>query len=503
MPQSRGPWGWAHVARVAAIGGIVATSLRTTMTPGRAREGRQAFVRRVCHEADVLEHVISSGFIVVSGSPDEPGWLPACEEDRVMMPSTDHRQALDRARACHVAGLTDEALELATPYLETPGPLRDEAVILVGEVLFRAGRMADVGEHIARCRDRAESPSFRLLAARYSVRIGDFATAREQLEPLKDDTDDRKVARAAAFELVKVLEKTGEYDSAWQTAAAEHRRSTRPFPVGLLEQALLVTARAARQVGTLRIQRASQRVERTAFLAGMPRSGTSLLEQMLDRHPEITGVGENAIPGRMADAIAAEGRGWPSGAQSVPVSVLDSWQARYRDFVRVERGVDSGIWSIDKTVFPMFQPLAVAAVLPGARVIRIVRDPRDTAASLFLSNFDPSWGWTGSLESIERVLAAERSCVPMLLEALETPTVEVCYEKLVQAPRQVLGPQFDLLGVAFEEACLYPEQSSRVVMTLSNEQVRSPINSQGIGRWRNYERFFERTGLAGLDGSRP
>lgn len=411
----------------------------------------------------------------------------------------DYRRVLDSALACHRAGQTDEALELASQCLETSGPVRDEAVVVVGEVLLRSARTPALREHLERYRDLAGEPKLRLLEARCEVQSGNSVAARLLLESIMAECRDRKIARAATFDLVKLLDRAGEYESAWQTAAAEHRRSTLKFPVELLERALLVTAQAAQQAGRLKIRRASRDVERTAFLAGMPRSGTSLFEQMLDRHSSIVGVGENSLPGRMADAIAAEGRGWPSGAQSVPVSTLDAWQDRYTEFVRLQRGVPLENWSLDKTVFPMFQPLAVAAVLPGARVIRIVRDPRDTATSLFLSNFDPTWGWTGSLASIERVLTAERAFVPVILESLNLPTVEVQYEHLVDSPREAIAPALKLLGEELEEDCLHPEESARVVMTLSNEQVRNPINRQGIGRWQHYEQFFTQSGLMNLE----
>ena len=413
--------------------------------------------------------------------------------------NTDYRQALDSALACHRAGHTDEALDFAGRCLEASGPVRDEAVIVVCEVLLRAGRTQELRGHLDRFRDLADSPKWQLLQARCEVQSGNSGVARSILERIKAECSDRKIARAATFDLVKLLDKAGEHESAWQTAAEEHRRSTHKFPVELLERALLVTAQAAQQTGRLKIRRASRDVERTAFLAGMPRSGTSLLEQMLDRHSAIVGVGENPLPGRMADAISAEGRGWPSGVQSVPVSTLDSWQERYTEFVRLQRGVPLENWSLDKTVFPMFQPLAVAAVLPGARVIRIVRDPRDTATSLFLSNFDPSWGWTGSLASIERVLTAERAFVPVILESLNIPSVEVQYENLVESPREALCPALKLLGEELEEDCLRPEDSARVVMTLSNEQVRSPINRQGIGRWQNYKQFFAKSSLLNFE----
>jgi len=412
--------------------------------------------------------------------------------------NTDPRRALELALTLHRAGQTDEALALASPCLETTGPIGEEAVLLVSEVLLRAGRISELGVHLERYQESSDSPRLRLQRARFLVADCQSESARTELENLKSQSSDRKVARAASFELVKLLDKAGEHEAAWETAAAEHRRSTAKYPVELLERALFVTAQAATQVGVLQIKRASQSVSRACFLAGMPRSGTSLLEQMLDRHPEISGIGENAIPGQMADAIAAGGRGWPSGAQSVPVSILDSWQSRYLDFSRRGGELPEATWTIDKTVFPMFQPLAVGAVLPGAKVIRIVRDPRDTATSLFLSNFDPSWGWTWSLQTIERVLTAERAFVPVVLDALGVPQVEVSYEKLVESPAEQLEPVFKLLGLASSSRCLFPEESKRVVMTLSNEQVRSPINQSSVGRWRRYQKFFEGDCFSGI-----
>lgn len=106
-----------------------------------------------------------------------------------------------------------------------------------------------------------------------------------------------------------------------------------------------------------------------------------------------------------------------------------------------------------------FEPRAapvsgVAAVLPGAVCLRIERDARDTAISMFLSDFHPqSFGWTCSLEPIRRVLAR-------------------------------MGPPMD-------EDTLAPEANARTVLTLSHEQVRRSINRGSIGRWKNYEWAFD------------
>jgi len=411
------------------------------------------------------------------------------------LPLSELQRCYEDAVTFHRVGRTDEALDLAKLCLAGDFELKQRAVVLVGELLLRSGRLQNLSDHVQEFSDHVSDPRFALVAARLLIQQEAISTAREHLLQLKDQTSDKRVARAAAFELVGLLDRQGSYAEAWETATAEHRRSTGDYPVELLEKALFVTATAAQQAGKLNVQRASNEVFQTAFLTGVPRSGTSLLEQMLDRHSKISGIGENSIPGGMADAIAAQGRGWPSGAQSVPTKILNSWQERYQELVRNQLAVPKGCWSIDKTLFPMFQPLAIGCVLPGSRVVRIVRDPRDTAVSLFLSNFDTSWGWTGSLKAIERVIAAERTFVPYILQSLQIPSVELQYERLVEKPKESLMHSLELLGLEFEEACLHPEQNPRVVMTLSNQQVRISLNPDAIGRWRNYEKFLKQSGF--------
>jgi len=400
------------------------------------------------------------------------------------------RLTLEEAARQYRAGRTDAALELAEGCLARSDVVRADAVIVIGEALRVADRFAELGEHLDRFAAFRGDPRFDILSARHVLRIGDVAKARDILLRLRDQANDAKCRRAASFDLVRLYDSEGDYAKAWRIAVEEHVRSTRTYPIEMLEQGLAVTVAAAGTEGRLTVRRASRQVDRVAFLAGVPRSGTSLLEQMLDRHTSISGIGENALPGKMADAIAADGRCWPSGAQSVPTHVLDQWQKRYLVMVREENGVPEGRWSIDKTVFPMFQPLALACVLPGARVIRIVRDAADTAVSVFLSNMDPSWGWTGSMESIQRLITAERNCVKPIMDSLGVSHCEIRYESLVANPLEAIVSISELLDLAFEPACLRPEENSRVVMTLSNEQVRKPIHRQAIGRWKNYEPFM-------------
>ncbi|MEB3331859.1 MAG: sulfotransferase [Synechococcaceae cyanobacterium] len=329
-----------------------------------------------------------------------------------------------------------------------------------------------------------------LLQARLWRAQGELDKAAILLQQLRTGSTAGHVGRQASFELAAIEDQRGHHAQAWTIASEEHQRSTLPYSIEEQEQSLRLTAEAARHAGPALIRQASRRVEQIAFLMGLPRSGTSLLEQMLDRHGQITGIGETAFPGWMADAIAAEERGWPSGAQQVSVSCLNNLQDAYNEFVRLDLEVPLHHWSVDKTVFPMTQPLAIACVLPGATMIRITRDPLDTIVSIFLANMEPSWGWTGSVESILRMIYSERMFVPIILESLEIPHLLVEYESLVEQPRTTLTTVLEALGLPLEEACLHPERNQRVVMTLSHDQVRQPIHANAIGRWQNYEQFL-------------
>jgi hypothetical protein len=404
----------------------------------------------------------------------------------------DPQSLLQDAVAAHRQGRTDWAIELAGRARKLGGKAELEASVVIAEALFRANRLDELAAHLATPGAFRDDPRWLLLSARHlRAAAGDLALAESHLRALLGDDSPDPVFRMASFELVRLLERQARFADAWTTAAAAHARTTKPFDTPALVRALEVTAKAAQQGRLAALPRATSTIERTALIAGLPRSGTTLIEQMLDRHPKVRGVGELSIHGRMSSAIAHEGGGWPSGALIAAPATLNLWQQTYRKEVRTRLDIPGGTWTLDKTLFPMFQPLAFAAVLPGARTISIDREARDNAVSLFLSNFDPSWGWTGSLESIRAVIAAHRAHTPVIMDALKIPDLRIRYEQLVDSPEPAARAMLEHLGLEWNDACLHPESNTRIVHTLSHEQVRRPINRDGLGRWKNYAANFD------------
>ncbi|NBQ13653.1 MAG: sulfotransferase, partial [Proteobacteria bacterium] len=199
---------------------------------------------------------------------------------------------------------------------------------------------------------------------------------------------------------------------------------------------------------------------------GMPRSGTTLLEQMLDRHPAISGIGEYDGVNTMGTAVLGQGV-WPRELSMLDARMAASMQADYLAGAAVTRRA-SAQWSFDKSLHTWRWLPAVAAVLPGAACLRIERDARDTAISIFLSNFHPqAVGWTRSLESIRCVISAERALAPAALRALGIPHEDIRYEELVDRPREHMERIVARLGLPMDDAVLAPEANARTVLTLA------------------------------------
>jgi len=375
----------------------------------------------------------------------------------------------------------------------TTGAQRVEADHALCEGLFLANRAEELGRVLDSNPELSSEPRGQLLRARLDRRNGRTAAAEAGLRAAFRSGAHVMLRRTAGFELAKLLDALGRYDEAFDIAAESHASTGLPFDTGRMVSEIERCASFARRGGFRMRSAPTRRVERTALICSLPRSGTTLLEQMLDRHPSLTGLGELPAVETLARGITTVG-GWPEGVWMADTATLDRLQAEYIAFVRRLSQAPSNATTLDKTLDTWRRLPAIAAALPGAKLIRIKRDPRDMAISIFLSNFHrESMGWNASLPDIRRVIEAERRSVPELARILGVELLEIDYASLVDDPRLQLARALDFLGLAWNEACLSPEGNRRLVITLSHEQVRRPVNRESIGRWKHYADRFDAT----------
>jgi tetratricopeptide (TPR) repeat protein len=217
--------------------------------------------------------------------------------------------------------------------------------------------------------------------------------------------------------------------------------------------------------------------ELPVFVFGLPRSGTTLVEQILASHSQVHGAGELGSSRQAQEQLdAMGGRIDREGLRWIAESCLEELQARDPNAARV----------VDKMP-DNFRCLGLLAMLfPRARFIHCRRDLRDVALSCWLTSFRQI-NWANDQESIAAYFGQYLRLMAHWREVLPVPIVEVSYESVVADVETEARRLVAACGLEWEPACLDFHQTRRVVQTASFSQVRQPIYSRSVGRWRHYK----------------
>ena len=405
----------------------------------------------------------------------------------VTLSPQDHEVRFYRALIDHRTSRTDAAVSGFSSLAGASGPFQVDACILLAETLQRSGRMEAFRAHLDAGGAWQSDPRAVLHVAR-RLAMDDPSAAAERLRTTALAEGPEWIRRLAGFDAVRLLDEIGRYREAFDLALRVHATTLHGEGVASLERTMEAQRRLVQRPGWCRPR--APRVQGLALVVAMPRSGTTLLEQMLDRHPAISGIGEYEGMQNLGAALE-DGGFWPDGLGDLPEARAAELQRNFVDGARRLARPGAPVL-FDKTLLTWQWLPAVATVLPGAVGIHMARDPRDTAISLLLNNFNAgAFGWTHTIEDVRRAIELERSLLPESLDRLGIPSVTIVYERLVQDPATAVGRCLRALGLPMDPAVLRPQDNRRAVHTLSHEQVRKPIHSGSIGRWKNYAWAFD------------
>jgi hypothetical protein len=223
---------------------------------------------------------------------------------------------------------------------------------------------------------------------------------------------------------------------------------------------------------------------------GMPRSGTTLVEQMLAAHPLVHGCGE--LTGIVAIAQAAfdsTGLRWPQDAVHFDTAWLRRCAIDYLQAAETQ-APDDAIRLIDKQPYNFLHVGLIAMLFADARIVWCRRDPRDIALSIFSESFSPLSSYATDLDDIRFFIEEHERLMRHWQSVSPLPILEVRYEDVVTNTEAQARQLIDFAGLPWNPACLEFHRSSRSVQTLSRWQVRQPVHSRSVGRWRNYPQWF-------------
>jgi tetratricopeptide (TPR) repeat protein len=228
---------------------------------------------------------------------------------------------------------------------------------------------------------------------------------------------------------------------------------------------------------------------RPVFIVGMPRSGTTLVEQILASHSRISSGGE--LPAIVGIAMQiGQGKGsYPEGVRQLDGPALAGLAAEYLDKLR-SISMDSDRVT-DKMPFNYMHLGLIHALFPNAKIIHCRRDPLDTCLSCFMTTFSESLQFASDQTTLGQYYLDYRRLMAHWRSVLMEPWLDVQYERLVDDPEGVIRQVLQYCELDWESSCLRFHRTDRGVLTPSRWQVRQPIYRHSVGRWHHYERQLQ------------
>lgn len=227
------------------------------------------------------------------------------------------------------------------------------------------------------------------------------------------------------------------------------------------------------------------------FIVGLPRSGSTLLEQMLASHSQVEGTRELVY----VPALAFETMSRPNqtGLQAYPESLatlgrqdIEALAARYLSRTQAHRPLARPRF-VDKMLANFCHIGFIHLMFPAAAIVDARRHPLGCGFSCYKQQFARSFGFTYDLTDLGRYYRDYAELVDHFDTVLPGRVHRVHYEQLVVNPEGELRKLLDYCGLPFEQQCLKFYENRRVVQTISSEQVRRPIYTESVHHWRHYE----------------
>ncbi len=227
------------------------------------------------------------------------------------------------------------------------------------------------------------------------------------------------------------------------------------------------------------------------FIVGMPRAGSTLLEQILSSHSQVEGTME--LPDIIAIAKRLGGKAKRSEASHYPEIIADLTDDQlkglgeeYLERTRIQRKTDKPYF-IDKMPNNFMHVGLIHLILPNAKIIDARRHPMACCFSGFKQHFAKGQGFSYGLERIGRYYRNYVLLMKHFDQVAPGVVHRVIYEDMVAESETQIRALLDYCGLPFEESCLNFHQTERAVRTASSEQVRQPIYKSGVDQWMNYE----------------
>ena len=291
--------------------------------------------------------------------------------------------------------------------------------------------------------------------------------------------------------LSQLLDKAGLYELAFNQATLAHRilQKKQPFSKNNVNRQIdrLIKSFSAKFLSYA--PRSQNRTQKPVFIVGMPRSGTTLVEQILSAHPKIEGIGEKPYIVTLANDVAAKigsANCFPeciTGINRDQLSAFSKEQEEHlEDFSPKAKRI------CNKLPTNLLYLGLISLIFPKARIIHCQRRPSDTIISIFLQNFINPLEYSHKIEDIIFYYHEYLRLMEHWRQVIDLEMLETSYEELVLEQEKLSRKFLKFVDLEWHPACLEFYRQPRLVLTASRDQVKRPIYRSSLERWRNYEK---------------
>lgn len=444
------------------------------------------------------EQAIAAYQTLLATYPDQPdSWYNLAVILRQSGRHTDALSAYEKALAYNVSRPEDVHLNRAVIYLEG---LRDgdraeaelqRALALAPEYTPALLNLASLAEDRGD-RDMARTTYDRLLeiapndadalSRRAGLEQGDHATPMIQrlVAALEAPGRSRQDKATLGFELGRLYDSCGEYDAAFAAyREANANNQTLPYDPAVDERLVAETIEAFPKAEPL-----ISGSQSPVFILGMFRSGSTLIEQILSSHPEITSGGELDLIPRFAGLL---GNAPKAIAEASNQRIMQAREA----YTQHMRNIAGGARMTDKRPDNVWRIGLIKHLFPDAKIIYTRRQPLDNCLSVYFLHLNPAMTYANDLSDIGYHLRAERAVMAHWNRLYPEDILTVNYEDTIADQRMQTTRILNFLGLEWDDACLAFHTASSLVRTASVWQVREPIHARSVARWKNYETYLD------------
>ena len=295
--------------------------------------------------------------------------------------------------------------------------------------------------------------------------------------------------RSVCLTLANLFDAAGEYDKAWHYA--ERGNKFQPYTPAL-RKAVVGAFEELINVFTPEFLASADRSELDSevpvIICGTPRSGTSLIEQILASHPEVYGCGELPdlpITATRSEKIIGKGGKYPFCLQEAKKNHLETLGNTYLEKLRGYSSFDAQ--RITDKLPHNFRHLGfLSLILPKARVVHCTRHPLDVAVSCYFHIFLGSHAYTADLKGFGEYYRLYRRLMRHWREVLDIKMLDMSYEDVTDNAEQRTRELLEFVGLEWNDACLEFHKSKRIVNSLSYDQVKQPIYRKSVRRYEHY-----------------